>query len=34
MGLENRKVVYQVGEMDFESGKFTYENEGEIDLGF
>ena len=33
MGLENRKVVYQVGEMDVESGNFTYENEGEIDLG-
>lgn len=34
MGLENRKVVYQVGNMDFNTGKFTYEREGEIDLGF
>lgn len=34
MGVENRKVVYFVGDMDYDTGKFTYETEGEIDLGF
>lgn len=34
MGVENRKVIYFVGDMDYNTGKFTYETEGEIDLGF
>lgn len=34
MELEGRKTVYLVGDMDFNTGKFTYETEGEIDWGF
>lgn len=34
MGIENRKVIYFIGDMDYNTGKFTYETENEIDLGF
>ncbi|MGL5693720.1 MAG: glycoside hydrolase family 32 protein, partial [Peptostreptococcaceae bacterium] len=34
MGLDNRKTVYLVGHMDYTTGKFTWEESGEIDWGF
>lgn len=34
MGLENRKTVYLVGDMNYTTGKFTWEVSGEVDWGF
>ncbi len=34
MGLHERTKLYLVGDMDYETGKFTYSTIGEIDWGF
>ncbi|MDD3338292.1 MAG: glycoside hydrolase family 32 protein [Lachnospiraceae bacterium] len=34
MGLHERTTVYLVGDMNYETGKFTYATTGEIDWGF
>ncbi|SCP98924.1 glycoside hydrolase family 32 protein [Anaerobium acetethylicum] len=34
MGVHERTTVYLVGDMDYETGKFTYNSTGEIDWGF
>jgi len=34
MGVSERTAVYLVGDMNYETGKFTYDISGEIDWGF
>lgn len=34
MGLHERTTVYLVGDMNYDTGKFTYNTTGEIDWGF
>ncbi len=34
MGINDRKTVYLVGDMDYKTGKFHYSSVGEIDWGF
>lgn len=34
MGVNERTSVYLVGDMNYETGKFTYTNIGQIDFGF
>ena len=34
MGAGERTVVYMVGDFDYETGKFSYQINGEIDWGY
>ena len=34
MGINERTSVYLVGDMNYDTGKFTYTNVGQIDYGF
>lgn len=34
MGMGDRKTIYLVGDMDYVSGKFTWDEMGDIDTGF
>lgn len=34
MGMGTRKTIYLVGDMDYETGKFTWDTMGDIDHGF
>ena len=34
MGMGENKTIYLVGDMDYETGKFTWDKMGEVDVGF